>query len=186
MRKIMIMLMSLGLVFGGLLLPFYEASATSINSEGIENGTYSDDELQQIQNIEEELEFYFEEVGELTDNGYVITDYDKIQERIDNGDESAERILELASLGENENQGMITPYSADAFAKCVVNKFVSSYGNIARAWNNGLVYTYIKTKQYDLAAQLMAKTLIKAGFKVNAASLAIEAAVYGWQCRGKW
>lgn len=68
----------------------------------------------------------------------------------------------------------------------MVNKFANSYGTIARQFATGTIYTYIKNKQYDLAAQLMAKTLIKAGFKVNAASLAIEAAVYGWQCRGKW
>lgn len=76
--------------------------------------------------------------------------------------------------------------SATSFGKCVVNKMIGSYGNIARQFLNGAIFTYIKTKQYDLAARLMFKTLIKSGMKVNAASLAIELGYYGWKCRGKW
>lgn len=65
------------------------------------------------------------------------------------------------------------------------NKFVDSYGTIARQFLTGAIFTYIKNKEYDLAARLITKTLVKAGFKVNAVGIAAEAALYGWQCRGK-
>ncbi|CUX95618.1 MULTISPECIES: hypothetical protein [Bacillus] len=129
------------------------------------------------------LKFYFDKVGELTDEGYVIKDKELFDAKVFAGDPAAIKLKELIQA---DSEPTFQVASATTFGKCVVNKMVSSYGNIARQWLTGSIFTYIKTKQYDLAAKLIFKSLVKAGFKVNAASLAIELGYYGWQCRGKW
>ncbi|MDV3451204.1 hypothetical protein VSS76_13420 [Bacillus safensis] len=134
-----------------------------------------------IEDLEAVLKFYFDEIGELTDKGYVIKDEDAFNAKILIGDPAALKLKELIS-----QEPALSTASAASFGKCVVNKMVGSYGNIARQWLNGAIFTYIKTKQYDLAARLMFNSLVKAGFKVNAATLAIEVSYYGWQCRGKF
>ncbi|MGE6632467.1 hypothetical protein [Bacillus sp. NPDC077027] len=134
-----------------------------------------------IEDLEATLKFYFDEIGELTDNGYVIKDEDAFNAKILMGDPAALKLKELIS-----QEPALSTASATSFAKCVVNKMVGSYGNIARQWLSGAIFTYIKTKQYDLAARLMFNSLVKAGIKVNAATVAIEVSYYGWQCRGKF
>lgn len=158
--------------------------STSLNlSASAEKNNIDQQALEQ--EIKMELEFYFDRIGEFDENGnYVIKDEELLKKQIESGDEIATQLYELSKL--NHSEPLVGINGASEFATCVVNKFANSYGTIARQFATGAIYTYIKNKQYDLAAQLMAKTLIKAGFKVNAASLAIEAAVYGWQCRGKW
>lgn len=181
--------MSLGLILTGFVGPLNKihANTGSINPNTFDDSSYTEDELKQIEDIEKDLKFYLEEAGQLTENGYEITDYEAIQERIDNGDKEAQRVLELSEQQDDVvNNQNVSPQSANDFATCVVNKFVSSYGNIARAWMTGAIYTYIKNKQYDLAARLMFNTLVKAGRTANVASLAVEAGIYGYQCRGQW
>lgn len=194
MKKFMLLVLSLSLIVTGLIGPLSQAKANEIevndenvmstDEEILEDSSYTDEELEQIENIEKELQYYFEEVGELTDAGYVIHDREAVQEKADNGDESAQRVLEL--VPEVAEPGAITTYSAGTFGTCVVNKFIDSYGTIARAWTTGLVYSYIQNRQYDLAAKIMFKTLTKAGRTANVASIAIEAGIYGYQCRGSW
>ncbi|WP_226568026.1 hypothetical protein [Bacillus stratosphericus] len=143
-------------------------------------GNYSEKE------IEEVLKFYFEEVGELTDEGYVIKNNELFDAKVLAGDSAALKLKELIALDSSFQKSGFQVASATTFGKCVVNKMIGSYGNIARQFLNGAIFTYIKTKQYDLAAKLIFNTLVKSGMKVNAASLAIELGYYGWKCRGKW
>lgn len=145
-----------------------------------DSGDYSEKELEEI------LKFYFEEVGELTNEGYVIKNKELFDKKVLEGDPAALKLKELMASDSSFQKSSFQVASATSFGKCVVNKMIGSYGNIARQFLNGAIFTYIKTKQYDLAARLMFKTLIKSGMKVNAASLAIELGYYGWKCRGKW
>jgi hypothetical protein len=139
-------------------------------------------EFQEIDSISTQLKLYFEEIGEISDsNEYHIYNYDLFEELLTRKDPIAQKIYEIYFLNDEININ-----SPKKFAKCVVGKFIKSYGSIARAFLTGAIYTYIKKKEWDLAARLMFKTLKAAGFKTNAASLAIEAAIYGWQCRKKW
>ncbi|WP_307892572.1 hypothetical protein [Bacillus swezeyi] len=143
-------------------------------------GNYSEKELEEV------LKFYFEEVGELTDEGYVIKNNELFDAKVLAGDPAALKLKELIASDSSFQKSGFQVASATSFGKCVVNKMIGSYGNIARQFLNGAIFTYIKTKQYDLAARLIFKTLVKSGMKVNAASLAIELGYYGWKCRGKW
>ncbi|MGN9866366.1 hypothetical protein [Bacillus swezeyi] len=149
---------------------------------------FSASELKEINKISEELKFYFEEVGEVDSNGvYRIKNMELLKERSQAGDTTATNVLEIyQDTSVNKESHGISTRSAKAFAKCVVGKFQESYGYIARGFLTGAVYKYIKNKQWDLAARLMFKTLRAAGFKANIAGLAAEAAIYGFQCRGKW
>lgn len=152
-----------------------------------EASSYSKEDLIEIKKMEEELRFYFEEVGEFNDYGeYIVKDETLFFEKVEAGDPNALALYELLQLTSENTSPTYEIQSATSFAKCVGNKFVNSYGNIARQFMTGAIFTYIKTKQYDLAARLMFNTLVKAGFKVNAVGLAAEAAMYGWQCRGEW
>lgn len=146
---------------------------------------YSAEEMREINKIQEELRFYFEEVGELTEQGYVVKNEKLFQDRLNAGESSALEISEFIKINYYSGAADIQPMGVADFGKCVVNKFVDSYGTIARQFLTGAIFTYIKNKEYDLAARLITKTLVKAGFKVNAVGIAAEAALYGWQCRGK-
>ncbi|AAU20284.1 hypothetical protein [Bacillus cereus] len=136
--------------------------------------------------VEKDLRFYFEEIGELTESGYKITNPALLQEKISANDQTAINIAEIIGYSEYNKYDKEIQRSAASFGKCIANKFINSYGNIARQFLSGAIFTYIKSKQYDLAAKLIANTLIRAGFKVNAAGIAVEAAAYGWQCRNEW
>lgn len=146
------------------------------------NAEFSPEEQKEINKISENLRFYFEEVGELTENGYVVKNAALLQERIAAKDSTAIMIYEFFQLGPKP---AFQTLGVTDFAKCIVNKLVGSYGSIARQFLNGAIYTYIKSKQYDLAAKLIANVLVKAGFKVNAAGIAAEVGMYAWQCRGE-
>ncbi|WII38590.1 hypothetical protein [Paenibacillus thiaminolyticus] len=146
---------------------------------------YSAEEMREINKIQEELRFYFEEVGELTEQGYVVKNEKLFQERLTAGDPSAIKLTQFMATKYYSGAADIQPMGVADFGKCVVNKFVDSYGTIARGFLTGAIFTYIKNQEYKLAAKLIAQTLVKAGFKVNAAGIAIEAATYGWQCRGE-
>lgn len=156
-----------------MLIAFVTPQISASDSE------FSPNELKEINKISKQLQIYFEEVGELTENGYIVKNEELLKARIDAGDSTAIMIYEFIQLRS------IPVLNATAFGKCVVDKFANSYGTIARQFLNGAIFTYIKTKQYDLAARLMFSTLVKAGFKVNAVGLAVEAGIYGWQCRGE-
>ena len=153
-----------------------------------ENTSYSKDDLEQIEQISEELEFYFEEIGELkADGSYQINDLEALNERLDAGDPTAEKVYEIyTQTSQPSSSSSYQTQSASSFANCVVGKFQDSYGAIARGFLTGAIYQYIKNKQWDLAARLMFNTLKAAGFKTNVAGLAVEAGIYGFQCRGKW
>lgn len=193
-RKTLIVMMSFMMLISTLILPIGEAKALNVKKDfsnnyldvnfdenDLSDENFTTEELEQIDKIAMDLKFYFEEAGEFTEQGYVVKNEALFQERIKNGDESAERIL--ASVRENE---MVNASSSTTFAKCVVDKFADSWGNVARAWTTGAVFTYIKNKQYDLAAKVIFKTATKAGRTANVASIAAEIAYYGYLCRGKW
>ncbi|MBP1082304.1 MULTISPECIES: hypothetical protein [Bacillus] len=160
------------------------------------NATVSDQASEK--ELEKVLKFYFEEVGEFTDEGYKVKVKELFNAKVSTGDPAAVRLKELmqtdsvssGSCQKSEVAGATTSdfqdASATSFGKCVVNKMANSYGNIARQWLQGYIWTYITTKQYDLAARLIFNSLIKAGFKVSAATIAIELGYYGWQCRNEW
>lgn len=141
------------------------------------------DEQLQIGEIAEALQFYFDEIGQFDQNdNYVITNPEALQKLVDQGDTLAQRVQEIY-FAESAELGVLSPVN---FAKCVAGKFADSYGSIARAFLKGEIFDLIKTKNWSKAAKLMFNVLKAAGKSVSAASLAVEAGVYGWQCRGKW
>ncbi|SFJ73479.1 MULTISPECIES: hypothetical protein [unclassified Bacillus (in: firmicutes)] len=164
-----------------------QASAEENTTNDIDLTQEEKQETEQLAiEIEKDLKFYFEEVGELTEYGYKITNPALFQEKISANDPTAMNIAEIIGYNQYNKYDKEIQRSAASFGKCVANKFINSYGSIARQFLTGAIFTYIKSKQYDLAARLIANTLIKAGFKVNAAGIAVEAATYGWQCRNEW
>ena len=173
MKLVLLFVVSLG-INGGLIAQIVESDSISAPRGN---------EKDELREIEGELKFYFEEIGGLdADGDYRITDWHQLLTRIKAGDETAKRVYEIYTAINTD----LSISSPKDFAICVVGKFRESYGSIARAFLTGAIYTYIAKKQWDLAARLMFNTLKAAGFKTNAASLAIEAGIYGFQCRKKW
>ena len=171
-------------MFLSVLLLAFAVSPSISQASAIE---YSKEDLKEIQKMEQELKFYFEVVGEFDDMGnYIVKDENLLLEKVAAGEENAIALYELSQLVKDSDTPSYEVYSAASFGTCVVDKFIGSYGNIARQFMTGAIFTYIKTNQYDLAARLIFSTLTKAGLKVNVVGLAAEAAWYGWQCRGAW
>ncbi|MBW7636575.1 hypothetical protein K1I48_24600, partial [Bacillus licheniformis] len=83
------------------------------------------------------LKFYFEEVGELTNEGYVIKNKELFDKKVLEGDPAALKLKELIASDSSFQKSSFQVASATSFGKCVVNKMIGSYGNIARQFLNG-------------------------------------------------
>lgn len=154
-----------------------------MNAMGADDAAFSHDEQQEIMEMANALRFYFDEIGQFDDQGrYQITDVAALEKLMANGDVLALRVHEIYFNGSSE----LGTEDAVDFAKCVAGKFADSYGSIARAFLKGEIFDLLKKKDWGKAAQLMFKVLRAAGKSASAASLAVEAGIYGWQCRGKW
>lgn len=126
-----------------------------------------------------ELKFYFDEVGTIDSTGeYVIHDIEPLKEKAKT-DKIAQEILDL--LNQHKDQ-TIDLYSTSSYVKCIINKFVASYGEIWNAFFGGAVIGYLEKKEWTKAAKLLIKAAAKAGVKAGGILVAGELALYAVQC----
>lgn len=133
---------------------------------------------EEVRKTIKELKFYFDEVGEIDEDGeYIIYDIEPLKEKAKN-DETAQEILDLYE----KNKDVPVPEGVGSYVSCIVDKFVASYGDLFKAFFKGAILDYIKKKQWLKAAKLLVKSAAKAGFKGSAVSLAASLALYAAQC----
>ncbi|SDL35351.1 MULTISPECIES: hypothetical protein [Bacillales] len=139
------------------------------------------------QEVEMTLEYYYEEIGELTSSGYVVHDHEAFDEKVNEGDEVALALKDILEK-QNENissEGMST-MGAGSFASCVVDEFAGDFSQDVRLILNGVLVSYIVNHQWNLAAQSIVGLLKRQGMKANVVTTAAQLAYYGFVCRNAW
>ena len=180
MKKIRIRVMSL---FMSLLMIFPALANTAFASEN-NNTDVSQEEYLQIKNdIESQLKLYFDEIGEINQDGnYVVKNPELLKERAESGDEDAKNLYELYILKQNR--------SVKDGLYCV---FDDQYGWIVDLFNGRTLEAiggYIKDKAWDKAAEIIAPVVAKAlkttTKNVNFAITGVSLAISIYNCRGEF
>lgn len=126
--------MSKFLVVGFVLSIIIGFFAPGINaSAGTEDNDF--DSQEEIEALAEELEFYFGEVGELTEDGsYIVNNPELLEERAQQGDEYAQIVYENYLRGSSEaedfsdSSDMVTANNLGYdFARCVIDDAFGFY-----------------------------------------------------------
>ena len=177
MKKVVLSLIAFLVVFSGF-------SSGLVQAQGYESGNLE-------KKLEYKFEYFYEEIGELTSEGYVIHDQKAFDKKVEEGDAFA---LELQSIMEKEKikemqalrNGEVSTFGAGSFASCVMDEFAGDFTNDVKLITNGVLYSYIINKQWNLAAQSMVKLLARQGFKTNVVTMAAQLSYYGFVCRGSW
>lgn len=138
--------------------------------------------VQLEQKIRDDLQFYFEEVGEFTkDGGYKIKDLGKLKDRAESGDEYALKLYEMYVNKEDR--------SVKDVIVCAVNDQYQWVVDLMSGRVMDSLEGYIKDKDWDKAAELLAPIVAKAVgttvSKVNAFFAAASIAVSIYNCRGE-
>ncbi|MGO1748280.1 hypothetical protein [Alkalibacterium gilvum] len=182
------------LLFGFLLsiivstvFPVMTASADTVDDEE------TPDEV--VQELSEEFKFYFEEVGELTEDGkYVVHNLELLQERAEAGDEYAglvyERFVQSQSSVISPEQPIAGPgnlvpakYSARGFTSCVFDETFGLYIGILSGDIIQTLAGYLSDRAFTAAAKLIIRyvpSLVGQSTPLSiAANLAVASATCG-------
>lgn len=176
-------------LFGVLLIGFsvlVGAGTSAYAAENFDNDATSlelnSDEQLQVEQLAKDLEFYFEKIGTIQENGaYIITNMALLEERTNQGDAYAKKLFN-AYLAP-------TTRSAGSYAKCVlVSVSPVSYLNdvmaALEAFTGKGVGEALKSLGAWGAAKIIVKTLTKLGMHASVAGIAAQLATALVTCVG--
>lgn len=174
----------IGLILVAFLMVFSIFGTSMASAESYEGNNLE-------KTLEMKMKYYYEDIGELTSDGYVIHDQEAFDKRVEEGDVFA---LELQSIMEKEKikelqslrSGEVSTFGAGSFVSCIGNRFAEDFTNDVKLILNGNLYYYIATKQFDIAAKELAGFLKRQGFRANAVTMAAQLTYYGFLCRNAW
>lgn len=181
------------LVFGFLLsiiinavVPGITASADTVDDKEIP------DELSQ--ELSEEFEFYFGEVGELTENGeYIVHDLELLRERAESGDEYAglvyERFVQSQSPVGLPEQPIAGPGNAVTannaavdFGRCVLDETFGFYIGLLSGDIIQTMVGYLSDQAWSAAANLIIRYAPRLAGQSTAVGIAANLAVASATC----
>ncbi|OTO05337.1 hypothetical protein [Enterococcus sp. 5B3_DIV0040] len=176
-------------LFGILLIGFsvLVGAGTSVYAtENLDNGAtsleLSSDEQLQTEQLAKDLEFYFEKIGIIQENGtYVITNVVLLEERANQGDMYAKKLFDVYLAP--------TTRSAGSYAKCVLVSvspvsYLSDVMAALEAFTGKGVGEALKSLGAWGAARIIVKTLTKLGMNTSVAGIAAQLATALVTCVG--
>lgn len=182
-------LLKLFSIVGVLLLGFSVLTSVGTSvyaTENLDNDAtsleLSLDEQLQAEQLAKDLEFYFEKIGTVQENGtYVITNIALLEERVNQGDTYAKNLYNAYLVP--------TTRSAGSYAKCVlVSVSPVSYLNdvmaALEAFTGKGVGEALKSLGAMGAAKIIVKTLTKLGMHASVAGIAAQLATALVTCVG--
>lgn len=138
---------------------------------------YSEEQV--TQQLVEELKFYFEEVGTMTDSGYRVENPELLKERAESGNESAAVVYNvyLDNVNNVSVQNAFTDY-----VQCVIENAFGVYVAIIRGDLAEALVNAIQDGLWDEAAVLVARITGLALPSVNAAATIAQIAAAAIVC----
>lgn len=107
----------------------------------------------------EELKFYFEEVGTLTDNGYRVENPELLKERAESGDQGASAVYNAYLENIDKEPPQFTTQNAFTdFAQCFIEEAFGTYIAAIRGDLAGALIGAIQDGLWDEAVILIAQS----------------------------
>ncbi len=143
---------------------------------------YSEEQV--TQQLVEELKFYFEEVGTMTDSGYRVENPELLRERAESGDQSALVVYNVYLDNVDKEPSQVATRNAFTdYAGCVIENAFGLYiavirGDLAEALI-GAIQKGLWTQAVTLVAQIAGLSVKSLNIAATAAQIAAAAIVCG-------
>lgn len=168
-KKILLLLSTFILISGGLF------SSISYASETNDNFTQK-----QVEQVAEELEFYFSEVGHIDGNGnYIITNTQLLQEKANQGDETANAVLQSIS------QSTIQPTSWQDYAQCILFEHFGTQIDLLTGDLLDAFISELQSQAWVQAAEIVLKAIGNTATNANAVALSVQLAIAASTCNSE-
>lgn len=140
---------------------------------------------EEIDAVAEEIQFYFEEVGQLDENGnYHIHNYELLEEKANSGDETAQGFIEQINFNAQEN-GIATPANLQDYAGCILSNFFGTEIALISGDLINSVVGYINDGAWQAVARIVLESIGGSVSKANIVSSAAQLAIYAGYCGGR-
>ena len=177
MKKILSGLLALVMLFGVI------APVGAVYAQ--DNQDKTDIEVQEAL-LEEELKFYFEEVGYLNEeNEYIVTNPELLEKRIENGDEVAKDLYELNLAYTSDYGDEYQTYGQIDYGYCILRDYFGVYADLISGKLIDSFVGYVQGKAWSAAAKLLIKATGAVASKANIVIMAGQIAVAAYNCRGE-
>lgn len=132
-----------------------------------------------VEELSKELEFYFDEIGHIDDNGnYIINNINPLKERAKAGDETAKDLLEAY------NEKMFR--SPADFGKCILKDYFGVYIDLVQGKLWDAFIGYVQREAWTEAAKIVLKIVGKSASKANLVATAGQLALAAYNCKAEW
>ncbi|MDN6194434.1 MAG: hypothetical protein L0I88_05295 [Alkalibacterium sp.] len=179
-KKILLSLAATLIFFSGISSSLTFASEVEDNEQN-----YTQEE---VEALAKELQFYFEEVGHVDDNGnYHIDNYELLKEKAESGDVTAQGLVEQINYENQvkENQGYVTTYSLYDYAGCILANF---FGTEIALINGDLINNVmgqIEKGAWMKVSEIVLRSIGGSVGKANIVATASQLIVYTAYCGGQ-
>lgn len=164
-----------------IITPTFLGSSTTVLANSQEASSVIEGvSKEDIDLLASEIEFYFQEVGEINSEGeYQITNPQLLRQKALSGDDTARELY-------NSYFEKVYYRSASDFGMCIVKDYFSPFIDIinGRYWN--AFVGALKSEAWDQAAILLLKVAGKGTSRANIVALAGQLAWAAYKCRSKW
>lgn len=195
-KKLVIVLTSFVTLFTVVGYAGVSVHAESTNDNLVQpssQGEYTEKELEELTNeIAEELEFYFSEIGEIDKHGkYTVTNPELLRQEINKGNPIAIELYQANSITqEPRNDGMISTLSTMDFIYCTVGEEYAWIGTLLSGQTVRALTEALASGAWTTAGKILARAALEIGPKVsksvNLAFAAVSWSVSAYKCRGKF
>lgn len=169
MKKMLSLLLAFVMMVGLIVPSVVHAQETNVKAEN----ALAEEELSK------ELEFYFNEIGHIDDNGnYTINNIVPLKERAESGDETAKSLLEA------HNEKMFR--SRVDFGKCILKDYFGVYIDLIQGKLWDAFIGSVQREAWTESAKIVLKVLGKSASKANLVAIAGQLALAAYNCKAEW
>lgn len=147
-----------------------------------ENNT-NDFSQNEVDAVAKELQFYFEEIGHLDENGnYYIHDYERLNEKAKTGDETAQGLIAQINY---EDQNQIGTQNLEEYVRCILAEQFSTEIALVSGDLVNSVMGAIEDGAWQVAARIVLESIGGVASNANIVALASQLAIYSAYCGGQ-
>lgn len=150
-------------------------SSLTYASSQTNNSGQNDFTQEEINQVADELEFYFEEVGQIDQNGnYSVHNYDLLLEKAESGDETAQALVQQINQAQ--------PASATDYAQCILADYFGTEIALLQGDLVDAVVSEIQSGSWQAAAEIILISIGDTAGKANIVATATQLALAASTC----
>lgn len=139
---------------------------------------------EEVEAVAKEMQFYFEEVGSLDENGnYVVHDYERLKQRADSGDETAQGVLAQTDYEAQKTE--ISPYGLVDYSKCVLANYFGTEIALVNGDLANSIAGAVERGAWMEVSRIVLKSIGGSLGKANVVATASQLVMYTAYCGGQ-